>query len=225
VIKMYLITGKRHKIMVICAVINCSNQTSRRPSEGHSSGSKNKVSYYRFPAVTDYYGKKDFELRKKHLEGYLAAISRDDINPATLVLEDHDYRVCSRHFVSGKPADLYDTTSPDWLPTLHMGHSKKTKNDQVVSANIERYERAAERDRKRILLEKIEDELPGIMSELIDGTISVELESIASQEIEISMQYIKAKTSHKESNDNDCQCGCASKVEELQKSWLITKLQ
>ena len=143
--------------MVISAVINCSNQASHRRYKDRTSGSKKKVSYYRFPAVTDYYGKKDFELRKKRLDGYLAAISRDDINPATLVLEDHDYRVYSRHFMSGKPTGLYDTTSPDWLPTLYMGHSKKSKNDQVVSANIERYERAAERDRKQILLEKIED--------------------------------------------------------------------
>ena len=94
---------------------------------------------------------------------------------------------------------------------------KKSKNDQVVSANVERYERAAERDRKQILLEKIEDELPGIMSELVDETISEELESIASQEIDTGMQYIKAQTSRRESNGNDCQCGCASKIEELQK--------
>ena len=59
-----------------------------------------------------------------------------------------------------------------------MGHSKKSKNDQVVSADVERYERAAERDRKRILLEKIEDKVPGITSEIIDETISEELESI-----------------------------------------------
>ena len=158
--------------------------------------------------------------RIKRLDGYLVAISRDDINPATLVLEDHNYRVCSRHFVSGKPAGLYNITSPDCLPTLHMGHSKKSKNNQVVSANVERYERAAERDRKRILLEKIEDELPGITFELIDETISEELESIASQEIEMGMQYIKAQTSHRESNGNDCQWGYA---EELQKELVHCK--
>jgi len=61
--------------------------------------------------------------------------------------------------MSGKPADLYDTSNPDWLPTLHMGHSKQTKSDQIVSANVERYERAVERERKRILLEQMENEL------------------------------------------------------------------
>jgi len=84
VIKMQLITGRCHfdaqvKKMVICSVINCSNQTRSRSSKRITLGSK--VSFYRFPAVTDYYGEKDFELRKKCLDGYLAAISRDDINP------------------------------------------------------------------------------------------------------------------------------------------------
>ena len=39
---------------------------------------------------------------KKCLAGFLAAISSDDIEPNTL--ESHDYRICSRHFLSGKPA-------------------------------------------------------------------------------------------------------------------------
>ena len=29
------------------------------------------------------------------------------------------------NFISGKPAYLYDETNPDWLPTLHLGHTKK----------------------------------------------------------------------------------------------------
>ena len=33
------------------------------------------------------------------------------------------YRICVKHFVSGKPtSDIYDKTSPSWLPTLHLGH-------------------------------------------------------------------------------------------------------
>ena len=51
---------------------------------------------------------------------YLAAVSRDDINYDSL----DEYWVCSQHFKSGKPAVLYDTTNPDWLPTIHMGHKK-----------------------------------------------------------------------------------------------------
>ena len=34
----------------------------------------------------------------------------------------YKYKVCSKHFTSGKPAYLYNTTNPDWLPTLNHGH-------------------------------------------------------------------------------------------------------
>ena len=111
--------------MVLCCVIDCSNRSD--PHRGHAApntASKVSVSLYRLPKVTERYGKADFELRKKRLAGFLAAISRDDINPATL--DEHDYRVCERHFVSGKPANLYDVNHPDWLPTLHLGHNKGT---------------------------------------------------------------------------------------------------
>ena len=37
-------------------------------------------------------------------------------------------RICSRHFLSGKPAALEDDTNPDWLPSLNLGHSKISEN-------------------------------------------------------------------------------------------------
>ena len=33
------------------------------------------------------------------------------------------------HFKSGKPATLYDTTSPDWIPTLNLGHTELKEGD------------------------------------------------------------------------------------------------
>jgi len=91
-------------------VIGCSNRSDRDKD----------VSYYRLPAVSDHQGMEDFKLRKRRRDGYLAAVSREDINYDSL----DKYRICSRHFQSGKPASLYDTTNPDWLPTMHMGHDK-----------------------------------------------------------------------------------------------------
>ena len=64
---------------MICAVIGCSARSER---DKH-------LSFYRLPTVTDHQGKEDFELRKKRLDGYLAAISREDINPKTI--QQHDY--------------------------------------------------------------------------------------------------------------------------------------
>jgi len=99
--------------MVLCAVISCSKLSECDKG----------VSFHRLPAVHDCEGKEDFELRKKRRDGYLVAISREDIN------ELHRCRICSLHFVSGWPADLYDTTNPNWLPTMNLaiGHEKSSQ--------------------------------------------------------------------------------------------------
>jgi len=99
--------------MMLCAVIGCSKRSERDKD----------VSFHRLPAVHDREGKEDFELRKKQRDGYLAAISREDID----VNELHRYRICSLHFVSEWPADLYDTTNPNWLPTMNLDHEKSSR--------------------------------------------------------------------------------------------------
>ncbi len=48
--------------------------------------------------------------------------------------------------LSGKPAQLYDVNNPDWLPTLHLGHSK-IATEAPVSLAKERYERSVSRNR------------------------------------------------------------------------------
>ena len=67
--------------MVICAVIGCSARSDRDKD----------LSFYRLSTVTNHQGKEDYELRKKRLDGYLAAISREDINPKSI--HEHDYSV------------------------------------------------------------------------------------------------------------------------------------
>ena len=104
--------------MVLCVVIGCSKR----------SGRDKDVSFYRIPKVIAHRGKQEYELTKKRRAGFLAAISRD--TKGTRVLENE--RICSRHFISGKPAYLYDEANPDWLPTLHLGHLKKPANKQCV---------------------------------------------------------------------------------------------
>ena len=99
-----------HTRTVLCVVIGCSNRSERDKD----------VSYHRLPAVSDHQGIEDFILRKWRRDGHLAAISREDINYDCL----DEYQICSWHFKSGKLASLYDTTHPDWLLTMHMGHKK-----------------------------------------------------------------------------------------------------
>lgn len=117
--------------MVLCVVIGCSKR----------SGRDRDVSFYRIPKIVTHRGERDYELSKKRRNGFLAAISRDDLTDKVL----QNDRICSRHFISGKPAALYDDTNPDWLPNLHLGHSKKL---QARKETTERWERRLARTNK-----------------------------------------------------------------------------
>ncbi|MEQ2223683.1 hypothetical protein ILYODFUR_039117 [Ilyodon furcidens] len=52
---------------------------------------------------------------------WISAVRRPDINFSSIPTY---LQVCSRHFHSGKPSYEMDELNPDWVPTLHMGHSE-----------------------------------------------------------------------------------------------------
>ena len=135
----------------------------------------------------------------------MAAISREDIDPKSI--EEHDYRVCSRHFMSGKPAKLYETSSPNWLPTLDLGHSKPTAQ---MTVSVERYERIVERDRRKKLLDEMMKETLVVVSQLFDEEVNNEYKLLATEEMEIGKQYIKTDVARE-----NAKCDCASKVERI----------
>ena len=116
--------------------------------------------------------------------------------------------------MSGKPADLYDQTSPNWLPTLHLGH-RGSNSESVLRAAIERYEQVRERDQKRTVNQEMEEVLPTVMDNETDLIIGEEVKLIASEQIEIAHQYFKAK----EASD----CECSSKVAVLEKELADSK--
>ncbi|XP_020911922.1 uncharacterized protein LOC110249682 [Exaiptasia diaphana] len=85
------------------------------------------------------------ELSIERRTRWLAAITRDKLTEAIL----RNDRVCSRHFVSGRPAASWHKFNIDWVPTLNLGHSKKAASDEDRQRrDIERAERAKVR-RKR----------------------------------------------------------------------------
>ena len=128
--------------MVLCAVVGCSNRSGRN-KKGHKKDGK-KVSFFRIPAIIKHTDNRDLKLSTKRRDGYLAAISRDDLT--TEMLDNSDYRVCSDHFVDREPAKLYDFTNPNWLPTLNLGHTKQKSN-----SDYRRHERAKRRgDEQRV---------------------------------------------------------------------------
>ena len=77
-------------------------------------------SFYRLPAIITREGVKTAELSERRRTSWLAAIKREDIKP-----ESYPHiRVCSDHFINGKPASLYDSTNPDWTPPLKLGYGE-----------------------------------------------------------------------------------------------------
>ena len=102
-----------HIAMVICVVVGCSKRSDR----------DHDISFHWIPAVVRHTDKWELELSKRRRDGYLAAISREGLDVNNL----GKYRICSRHFISGEPAKLFDCTNPDWLPTMNLGHSKREK--------------------------------------------------------------------------------------------------
>ena len=63
------------------------------------------MSFFRIPKVIYNKGDKVLELSRRRRNGYLAAISRMGLTEKILKND----RVCSKHFVSGKPTDLLDS--------------------------------------------------------------------------------------------------------------------
>ena len=99
--------------MVLCVIFGCSKR----------SGRDKDVSFYQIPAVVSRKGPEVYALTKRRRTGhkYLQAISRMRLTESIV----KNYRVCSRHFHSGRPADLFDDTNPDWLPSVNLGYSKR----------------------------------------------------------------------------------------------------
>ncbi|KAK5650043.1 hypothetical protein RI129_001072 [Pyrocoelia pectoralis] len=49
---------------------------------------------------------------------WIAAIKREDLTETKI----NCGRVCSKHFITGKPANWRDVDNPDWVPNKDMGH-------------------------------------------------------------------------------------------------------
>jgi len=72
-------------------------------------------------------------------------ISREEIDTSAL----HKYKICGKHFHSGKSIYLYDVNDPNRLPSLHLGHEKGTVSSGS-NDNVTRYECLMNRKKKAI---------------------------------------------------------------------------
>ena len=118
--------------MVLCIIPGC----------GVKSGNKEGISLFRIPIVVDKDGESYKQLTEDRRNAWISQISRDDTKSKDVLKSE---RVCGRHFVSGKPALLWDRYNVDWKSTLNVG--KKDYSD--LQAAAERADRAKDRDHAR----------------------------------------------------------------------------
>ena len=101
-------------MVISCGVVGCGNNQSnciygffKLPSIRRTSEDEEKLSHQR---------------RTR----WLALINRKNLTNAQLSEKNLTLRVCGKHFISGRPSQLFESANPDWAPTLHLGHDVKS---------------------------------------------------------------------------------------------------
>ncbi|XP_049528881.1 uncharacterized protein LOC125947691 [Dermacentor silvarum] len=103
--------------MVCCAIVGCNARTQSKLQKAETNAPDR--GFFKVPKVRTNECEKTKVLSEERRRVWLARINRAGI------ADPDKHRVCSRHFLSGKPAGLFDDCSPDWAPSLHLGHDSK----------------------------------------------------------------------------------------------------
>ncbi|XP_050975629.1 E3 ubiquitin-protein ligase TRIM39-like isoform X3 [Labeo rohita] len=127
-------------MVVNCAVRGCRNRSSN--------GSK--LRFFRVPRVRTREGEETRALCERRRATWLARLNRTTVSDGR--------RVCSDHFIQGKPSYLHDETNPDWAPSLKLEVFK----DPHSQSKLHRYQRA---QRRRAIRNKGKDVKAETLSE------------------------------------------------------------
>ncbi|KAJ8029799.1 hypothetical protein HOLleu_29289 [Holothuria leucospilota] len=92
-----------------CSVIGCYNRSKR-----------DKKSFFSIPSIIRHQGEQTEELSTRRRALWLTRLNRPNFVPT------RSTKICSDHFVSGKPSTLYNYTNPDWAPSLGLNTYKKS---------------------------------------------------------------------------------------------------
>ncbi|XP_077503136.1 uncharacterized protein LOC144113725 [Amblyomma americanum] len=109
-------------VIVYCAVVGCTSRTQSKAQKLKTGQADCR--FFKIPKIRLHECEKAKQLSYRRRREWLARINRSetDANP-------DKYKVCALHFVSGRPSKLFDDSSPDWTPSLHLGCALK-KPDQ-----------------------------------------------------------------------------------------------
>ena len=116
----------RESVMVLCIIGNCGSKSGR-----------DSIRFYCVPSIITNQGEEFEELTRERRNLWISAIDRADLKTKNVLQNE---RVCSRHFVSGRPAANWDRFNEDWVPTLHL--TKKEYKNKDAEAAAQRSERA-----------------------------------------------------------------------------------
>lgn len=113
-------------------MFGCSHRTER-----------DRIPFYRIPAVKCNSSSEIKNLLSKRRYLWIQRINRKDFTE----FKANYSRVCSDHFVSGKPCDIKDVNNPDWAPSLKLGY-ENVNSKALISGN---QTSKSVRNRKKVL--------------------------------------------------------------------------
>lgn len=114
--------------MVMCAIFGCSNRSDTRGRKKPTNSN-----FFSIPKIVKNQCERTKALSTKRRTLWLARIKR-----ANLDTENRNLRVCGAHFITGKPAKLFDETDLDWVPSLLLGYSAKSTDSSQHQRNEKR---------------------------------------------------------------------------------------
>ncbi|XP_075550338.1 uncharacterized protein LOC142583735 [Dermacentor variabilis] len=116
--------------MVYCAVVGCSSRTQTKAEKLKTN--EKDCGFFKIPKVRSRECEKTKELCTRRRGEWIARINRRGID------ENPDkYWVCSRHFLSGRPSDLFDDCDPDWAPSQCLGAADASKGADSPAHEID----------------------------------------------------------------------------------------
>ena len=148
-------------MVISCFVFACTNRHSKRESRN----------FFLIPKVIEHQGLATKELSGKRRTAWLAKINCKDWVPGP------GSRVCSDHYISSKPATLFEQNNPDWVPTLKMVYSSGKLDCSRHQRHKEQKKRAKDIDAAHVVLElhqvkrvrQESDPVPGVACQTDDA--------------------------------------------------------
>ncbi|XP_033217367.1 uncharacterized protein LOC117173010 isoform X2 [Belonocnema kinseyi] len=164
--------------MVWCCIETCKMQSmrgdgvsfSRIPAVVGQCNKKYKTTYsaqnYRKSDNLSRKGTDFIKLSEKRQRAWIRAIKRGKLTDTQI----KNLRVCSNHFHSGRPAELYDIKNPDWVPSKNLGNAVDTASKRPSTLEWR------ERQRKKVTIAESIDTDDHLEDDIVIDEIKVEIE-------------------------------------------------